>query len=40
MKNQLKTILLLGVLSAVLIGIGGALGRGYLFGFTAIRRST
>ena len=30
MKNQLKTIALLGVLSAVLIGIGGALGPGYL----------
>lgn len=32
MKNQLKTIFLLGVLSAVLIAIGGALGKGYLYG--------
>lgn len=30
MKNQIKTIALLGALSAVLIGIGGALGQGYL----------
>jgi heat shock protein HtpX len=30
MKNQLKTIALLGILSAVLIGIGGAMGQGYL----------
>lgn len=36
MKNQLKTLLLLGVLSAILIGIGGALGPGYLYGFTAL----
>ncbi|MCS6925892.1 MAG: zinc metalloprotease HtpX [Candidatus Binatia bacterium] len=36
MKNQLKTILLLGVLSAVLISIGGALGSGYLYGFTIL----
>lgn len=36
MKNQMKTIFLLGVLSAVLIGIGGALGPGYLYGFTAL----
>jgi heat shock protein HtpX len=28
--NQLKTVVLLGALSAVLIGIGGALGQGYL----------
>lgn len=28
MKNQLKTVLLLGALSAFLIGIGGALGPG------------
>ncbi|MFE8599313.1 zinc metalloprotease HtpX [Archangium violaceum] len=32
MKNQLKTILLLGVLSVVLIGIGAALGKGFLIG--------
>jgi heat shock protein HtpX len=36
MKNQLKTIFLLGVLSAVLIGFGGMLGPGYLYGFTAL----
>ncbi|MCU0691356.1 MAG: hypothetical protein MUF54_08140 [Polyangiaceae bacterium] len=34
--NQLRTIFLLGVLTAVLIGIGGALGAGYLYGFTAL----
>ncbi|KFA88233.1 zinc metalloprotease HtpX [Archangium violaceum] len=32
MKNQLKTLLLLGVLSVVLIGIGAALGKGFLIG--------
>ncbi|HYO69186.1 MAG TPA: zinc metalloprotease HtpX [Archangium sp.] len=32
MKNQIKTLLLLGVLSVVLIGIGGALGKGFLIG--------
>lgn len=36
MANQLKTLLLLGTLSAVLIAIGGALGPGYLYGFTAL----
>src|SRR5690349_7191393 len=36
MKNQLKTVLLLGVLSAILIGIGGSLGPGYLYFFTAL----
>jgi len=36
MKNQLKTLLLLGLLSAILMGIGGALGPGYLYGFTAL----
>jgi heat shock protein HtpX len=30
MKNQIKTIVLLGLLSVVLIGIGGALGKGFL----------
>lgn len=30
MKNQIKTVVLMGALSAVLIGIGGALGQGYL----------
>ncbi len=34
--NRLRTILLLGVLTAVLIGIGSALGPGYLYGFTAL----
>ncbi len=32
MKNQIKTILLLGVLSMVFIGIGAALGKGFLIG--------
>ena len=32
MKNQIKTILLLGVLSVVLLGIGAALGKGFLVG--------
>ncbi|AUX47981.1 protease [Sorangium cellulosum] len=38
MKNQIKTILLLGVLSAILVGIGGSLGPGYLvlFGVLAL----
>lgn len=36
MKNQLKTLFLLGVLSALLVSIGGALGPGYLYGFTAL----
>jgi heat shock protein HtpX len=36
MKNQLKTILLLGALSAILVGIGGALGPTYLYVFAAI----
>lgn len=36
MKNQLKTILLLGTLSALLIAIGGWLGSGYLYGFAAL----
>ncbi len=30
MKNQINTIVLLGLLSVVLIGIGGALGKGFL----------
>jgi heat shock protein HtpX len=34
-KNQLKTVLLLGVLSALLIAIGASLGTKYLYGFTA-----
>jgi heat shock protein HtpX len=36
MKNQLKTILLLGALSALLVGIGGALGPGWLYGSIAM----
>lgn len=32
MRNQVRTILLLGVLSAVLISIGGAIGTGWLYG--------
>ena len=36
MKNQLKIVFLLGVLSVVLIGIGSTLGPGYLYGFTAL----
>jgi heat shock protein HtpX len=36
MKNQLKTILLLGALSALLIAIGGALGSSYLYALTAL----
>jgi Zn-dependent protease with chaperone function len=34
--NQIKTILLLGVLSAVLVAFGGMLGPGYLYFFTAL----
>jgi heat shock protein HtpX len=36
MKNQIKTILLLGILSAILIGFGGMLGRGWVVGFTIL----
>lgn len=36
MKNQLKTVLLLGVLSALLVAIGGSLGPGWLWGATAL----
>jgi heat shock protein HtpX len=36
MKNQLKTLFLLGVLSVLLVSIGGALGPGYFYGFTAL----
>ncbi|MBL8955529.1 MAG: zinc metalloprotease HtpX [Myxococcaceae bacterium] len=35
MWNQLKTALLLGTLTVLLIALGGALGQGYLYGFTA-----
>jgi heat shock protein HtpX len=34
--NQFRTIVLLGILSAGLVAIGGSLGSGYLFGFTAL----
>jgi heat shock protein HtpX len=38
LKNQLKTVLLLGVLSALLIGVGALVAPGYLylFGFLAL----
>src|SRR5512139_375578 len=36
MRNQLKTIVLLGALGAALVGTGAALGPGYLYGFTAL----
>jgi heat shock protein HtpX len=36
MKNQIKTIVLLGALSALLVGIGGAIGPGFLWLFTAL----
>lgn len=36
MKNQIKTVLLLGTLSVLLVAIGGSLGSGYLYGFTAL----
>ncbi|HEX2061669.1 MAG TPA: zinc metalloprotease HtpX [Thermoanaerobaculia bacterium] len=36
MKNQIKTILLLGVLSALLIGFGAMLGRQWVAGFTIL----
>ncbi|MBX3162623.1 MAG: zinc metalloprotease HtpX [Deltaproteobacteria bacterium] len=36
MKNQLKTVLLLGILSALLIWIGGAIAPGQLWVFVAI----
>src|SRR5687768_12409886 len=36
MKNQIKTILLLGVLSSILIGFGALLGRQWVAGFTIL----
>ena len=36
MKNQIKTILLLGVLSSILIGFGALLGRNWVAGFTVL----
>jgi heat shock protein HtpX len=36
MKNQIKTVVLLGALSAVLVAVGGALGPGWLYGMGAL----
>lgn len=36
MRNQLKTIVLLGALSALLVAFGATLGRGYLYLFTGL----
>ena len=36
MKNQLKTILLLGALSALLVAFGASLGPGWMWGMTAL----
>jgi len=36
MKNQLKTIMLLGALSALVVGIGAAVAPGYLYVFAAL----
>lgn len=36
MWNQLKTVILLGSLSALLVALGGALGEGYLYAFTGL----
>ncbi len=36
LKNQLKTVLLLGALSALLVGFGATLGPGFFWGFTAL----
>lgn len=36
MNAQIKTILLMGFLSALLIGIGGAIGSSYLYGFAIL----
>jgi len=36
LMNQLKTILLLGALSALLVGLGASLGPGAFWGFTAL----
>lgn len=36
MANQIKTVLLLGVLSAILVAAGGSLGPGWLWGATAV----
>jgi len=36
MKNQIKTVVLLGALSATLVAVGGALGPGWLYGMGAV----
>ncbi len=36
MNQQIKTIFLLGALSALLVGLGSLLGSGYLYGFLAL----
>lgn len=36
MKNQIKTIMLLGALSALVVGIGAAVAPGYLYVFAAL----
>lgn len=36
MTSRIQTMLLLGALSALLIGCGGRMGSGYLHGFTAL----
>ena len=36
MRNQLRTLALLGLLSCGLVGLGGALGAGWLIGLTAL----
>lgn len=36
MKNQLKTILLLGALSALLVAVGASLGPGFFWAFTGL----
>ena len=35
-KNQLKTILLLGVMSALLVGLGGLVAPSYLYLFAGL----
>jgi heat shock protein HtpX len=40
MKNQLKTILLLGALSALLVAFGASLGPGWMWGMTAVALAT
>ena len=40
MKNQLKTILLLGALSALLVAFGASLGPGWMWGMTLVALAT